>query len=232
MPSRIVQLDSYPTGERAYGQDPITRLICGKRPRPETGPYVRISDVPSSGFDGTPLEVARRFGYTPLIGTLDTDRHANLYQQSILEAYDVFRYWITVPQVRLSPVRAFVRAAFGDELPETWTETNAIDEDERAYAIVSFTATIPEARSFGAQQQAIEGLASIPGDTSFFQAIIDSYEGPFSGLTKASRQPTKKEPTTYPPGSLFQTDIEELSSNRGQQFSQLDVISAAGLSIP
>jgi len=201
--------------------------------------YLLYQDVASSTLAGptSSLEVVRRplveaVAEHPVVrvpeGATSTGKQAATDEWQRQHGR-VFRYWITCPDTRLPAVRSFVRASQADTLPTDWTEEAATDAEGTAYTVCTYTATMDQARALGAEQRAISGLADIPGDVSFFQAVAQ-IDG-FSGITKVSRQPSQIAEATYAPGELFQTNQTDAGDDRGTAWSEGEVLSVTGLTL-
>jgi len=182
--------------------------------------------VPGRTLDGPPTHIASTLDLRPILSTLPP---GPTYDWACREHERIFTYWITCSDSRIGAVRAFVNASQHDTLPESWQQRVANDAQGVSHYVCTFSATLSQARSLGAQQKALQGLADLPGDVRFFQAIAN-IDG-FSGIMKESRQPTRLAQSLYKPGDLFQTDVEEVAGQRGQTITDQDVLDATGLTL-
>jgi hypothetical protein len=85
------------------------------------------------------------------------------------------------------------------------------------------------ARTTGAVQQAQGSLARLQDGAHFFQRVA-SING-FSGVEKESRQPDHLDTDLYSTGDLFQPNHLDASDDRGNTFTERNVLSVTILNL-
>lgn len=198
---------------------------------------LRYRDAVGAGLQKTIDQAVRDADVTPLwsADVVAPDGTTTSLPDAMYESHaDLWEYWITTPDEHFGAVggggvKDFVAAAGNGRLPSDWSEKAAEDDAGSPHWICSFGATMDQARALGAEQKAVETLASLPESVHYFQRVADL--SGFGGIEKVSREPTELSSQLYEPAELFQTNNSDAGNDRGTTFSESDVLSSTGLTL-